>query len=132
MAGYYRTQYEEALLFFDSIIRYEQPIFRLIDADWMFINKHQTNIYRIPLKEDLMKVDNALPAVNIHYRNEDRKIYEGNYEYKHLPLSLKMLDDPNREAFLPWLYSECDIYRKPNQPNPTWCLGYGADSWDSF
>lgn len=100
MAGYYRTQYEEALLFFDSIIRYDQPIFRLIDADWMFINKHQTNIYRIPLKEDSMEVDNALPTVNIHYRNEDRKIYEGNYEYKHLPLSLKMLDDPNRGGFL--------------------------------
>ena len=100
MAGYYRTQYEEALLFFDSIIRYNQPIFRLIDADWMFINKHQTNIYRIPLKNDSMEVDSALPAVNIHYRNEDRKNHEGNYEYKHLPLSLKMLDDPNRGGFI--------------------------------
>ena len=47
-----------------------------------------------------MEVDSALPAVNIHYRNEDRKNHEGNYEYKHLPLSLKMLDDPNRGGFI--------------------------------
>ena len=92
----------------------------------MFINKHQTNIYRIPLKNDSMEVGNALPAVNIHYRNEDRKIYEGNYEYKHLPLALKMLDDPNRGGFYTWLYSECDIYRNRTSPIRTWCLGYGS------
>ena len=67
MAGFYRTQFEEALLFFDSIIRYDQPIFSLIDADWAFINRHQSNIYRLSTANKTFEVESGLPPVNIHY-----------------------------------------------------------------
>ncbi len=100
MAGFYRTQYEEALLFFDSIIRYDQPIFSIVDADWAYINRHQSNIYRLSTAEKTFEVANALPPISIHYRHAARQIKQGNYEYKHAPLSLVKLNDAHRGGFI--------------------------------
>ena len=100
MAGFYRTQFEEALLFFDGIIRFDAPIFNLVDADWAFSNRHQRNIYNLPVKSWTLQKTEALPPINIHYRDAERKIHEGNYEYKHAPLTLVELDDANRGGFI--------------------------------
>ncbi len=100
MAGFYRTQFEEALLFFDSIIRFDQPIFSVVDADWAYINRHQTGIYRLQTEKKVFAATNELPPVNIHYRHAARQIEQGNYEYKHTPLTLAKLRDPNRGGFV--------------------------------
>ncbi|MFT5471684.1 MAG: mono/diheme cytochrome c family protein, partial [Verrucomicrobiales bacterium] len=96
MAGFYRTQYEEALLFFDSLIRYDQSVFDLVGADWTFINPHTSRIYRLATAEKSFTEDNALPPINLHYRAADRQIAQGNYEYKHIPLTLVGLGDADR------------------------------------
>ena len=100
MAGFYRTQYEEALLFFDSIIRYDEPIFSLVDADWGYSNRHQTGIYRLKTVEKTFDAETALPPINLHYRNAERQVEQGNYEYKHLPLALVGLTDADRGGFV--------------------------------
>lgn len=100
MAGFYRTQFEEALLFFDSFIRYDQPIFSIVDADWAFMNRHQSGIYRLNTQPKVFEVAHELPGVNIHYRDSQRQVEQGNYEYKHAPLTLVQLQDPNRGGFL--------------------------------
>ena len=99
MAGFYRTQYEEALLFFDSIIRYQQPLQRLVDADWAFLNRHQAGIYRLQTTAHNFDGE-ALPPINAHYRTSRHTIAEGNYEYKHAPLELVGLQDRNRGGFV--------------------------------
>ncbi|MFT5468568.1 MAG: hypothetical protein ACI8UO_003678, partial [Verrucomicrobiales bacterium] len=100
MAGFYRTQYEEALLFFDSLIRYDQSVFDLVGADWTFINPHTSRIYRLATAEKAFTEDNALPPINLHYRATQRLIAQGNYEYKHIPLTLVGLDDADRGGFI--------------------------------
>ena len=100
MAGFYRTQFEEALLFFDGIIRFNEPIFRMVDSDWAFSNPHQRSIYNLPVKSWGLEKKDALPPINIHYRDAERKIHEGNYEYKHAQLQLVQLDDANRGGFI--------------------------------
>ena len=117
MAGFYRTQWEEALLFFDSVIRYDQPIFSLVDADWAFSNRHQSGIYR--LSTDAKSFDDAreLPPVNIHYRDANRTIHQGNYEYKHQPLSLVALTDTNRGGFIT-LGPTLSVTSTPNRTSP--------------
>ena len=99
MAGFYRTQYEEALLFFDSVIRFRQPLQKLVDADWAFLNRHQAGIYRLRTTPHSFEGE-ALTAVNVHYRNASHTIAEGNYEYKHAPLGLVKLQDRNRGGFV--------------------------------
>ncbi|MFT5411503.1 MAG: hypothetical protein ACI9NC_004238, partial [Verrucomicrobiales bacterium] len=100
MAGFYRTQYEEALLFFDSIIRYDQPISSLVDARWAYINPHQSNIYRLRTEKKTFAVDNELPPINLHYRDSSRQVEEGKYEYRHAPLALVGLSDKDRGGFI--------------------------------
>ena len=100
MAGFYRTQYEEALLFFDSVLRFDQSIFSFVDADWAFINRHQAGIYRLETGEKQFENAEPLPPINMHYRDDRRSIVEGNYEYKHLPLTLVGLKDADRGGFL--------------------------------
>jgi hypothetical protein len=100
MAGFYRTQYEEALLFFDSIIRFDQPFFSVVDADWSYINGHQSNIYRLSTVKKTFSAEGALPPINIHYRHAVRQIRKANYEYKHAPLAVVRLNDPNRGGFV--------------------------------
>lgn len=100
MAGFYRTQFEEALLFFDSVIRFDQPIFSLVDADWAYLNRHQSGIYGVSTQNKTFDEKTAFPAVNIHYRDANRKIAQGNYEYKHAPLGLAKLTDPNLGGFI--------------------------------
>ena len=96
MAGFFRTQYEEALLFFDSLIRFDQPLFRIVDADWGFLNGHQAGIYRLQTEEKVFDGIAPLPPINIHYRDAERAIARGNYEYKHAPLMLVRWSDPDR------------------------------------
>lgn len=100
MAGFYRTQYEEALLFFDSVIRYNQPIHSFVTADWAFLNRHQTNIYRISTKQKTFPEEGSLPPINIHYRNDSRQTKRLNYEFKHQPLGMVQLMDPNLGGFV--------------------------------
>ena len=100
MAGFYRTQYEEALLFFDSMIRYNQPIHRFVDADWAFLNRHQTNIYRISTEDKDFQITDSLPPINIHYRDGSRQMRRLNYEYKHEPLKAVKLSDSNLGGFV--------------------------------
>ena len=116
MAGFYRTQWEEALLFFDSVIRYDQPIFRLVDADWAFLNRHQSGIYRLPTAARKFE-GKELPPINIHYRSSERQIANGNYEYKHAPLGLVKLNDPNRGGFLT-LGPTLSVTSTPNRTSP--------------
>jgi mono/diheme cytochrome c family protein len=100
MAGFYRTQYEEALLFFDSIIRYDQPIFRIVDADWAFLNGHQARIYRLRMQKKTFASGDALPPISIHFRRTSQQVKSRNYEYKHAPLNLVKLSQPNRGGFI--------------------------------
>ncbi|MDB4678918.1 DUF1592 domain-containing protein [Rhodopirellula sp.] len=100
MAGFYRTQYEEALLFFDSIIRFDQSIFRLIDADWAFLNRHQIGIYQLGAADKSFAETNSLPPISVHFRSQSRQVQQGNYEYKHLPLTPMKLTDENRGGLI--------------------------------
>ena len=100
MAGFYRTQYEEALLFFDSIIRYHQPISSLVDAEWAYLNRHQSDIYRLKTEKKSFAVENELPPISLHYRDAARQIRQENYEYKHAPLELVGLGDTDRGGFI--------------------------------
>ena len=100
LAGFYRTQYEEALLFFDSIIRFNQPIHSLVEANWAYINRHQANIYGFGMEKLDTLSGESLPPVNLHYRTVSRKIKTQNYEYRHAPLELARLTDANRGGFL--------------------------------
>jgi len=100
MAGFYRTQWEEALLFFDSLLRYDQSVFSIVDADWAYTNPHQSGIYRLQTVKKGFASERSLPAINIHYRSASRQIQQGNYEYRHTPLSLVGLTDPDRGGLL--------------------------------
>lgn len=100
MAGFFRTQYEEALLFFDSIIRYDQPIFSLVDSSWGYSNPHQSSIYRLKTAKKTFEVENPLPPVSIHYRSAARQVEEGRYEYRHTPLDLVDLSGTDRGGFI--------------------------------
>ena len=100
IAGFYRTQYEEALLLFDSMIRYDQPIFRLVDADWAFLNRHQSGVYGLSTPAKTFEAANELPPINIHFRNQTQQVTQGNYEYKHTPLSLVSLPNSDRGGFI--------------------------------
>ena len=117
MAGFYRTQWEEALLFFDSVIRYDQSIFSLVDADWAYINRHQSGIYRLPTSAKKFEGVKELPPINTHYRSADRQIAQGNYEYRHAPLGLVKLNDPNRGGFLT-LGPTLSVTSTPNRTSP--------------
>ena len=117
MAGFYRTQYEEALLFFDSLIRFNQPVFRMVDADWGFLNGHQAGIYRIQTEKKVFAGVAALPPINIHYRDEKRTIANGNYEYKHAPLTLVRWGDPDRGGLVT-LGSTMSVTSTPNRTSP--------------
>lgn len=100
MAGFYRTQYEEGLLFFDSIIRYRQSLLRLVDADWAWLNRHQRGIYRLQTESKSFDEIDPLPAINLHYRNTDRHIHSQNYEYRHAALEPMKLTDADRGGFV--------------------------------
>ncbi|PHR87820.1 MAG: hypothetical protein COA78_36885 [Blastopirellula sp.] len=100
IAGFYRSQYEEALLLFDSMIRYDQPIFRLVDADWAFLNRHQSGVYGLQTSDKTFESANELPPINIHFRNHTQQITQGNYEYKHAPLNLVSLPNSDRGGFI--------------------------------
>ena len=96
MAGFFRTQYEEALLFFDSLIRFDAPLFHIVDADWGYLNGHQAGIYRLQTEQKDFEGATPLPPINIHYRDSKRAIANGNYEYKHAPLTLVRWVNPDR------------------------------------
>ncbi|MFT7643914.1 MAG: hypothetical protein ACI9G1_005680, partial [Pirellulaceae bacterium] len=100
MAGFYRTQYEEALLFFDSVIRYDQSIYSLVDAEWAYSNRHQSGIYRLSTAPNKFEVENPLPPISIHFRSAERTVRQSNYEYKHAPLTLVKLTDPDRGGLI--------------------------------
>lgn len=100
MAGFYRTQYEEAVLLFDSLLRYDQEIFRIVDADWAFLNRHQSNIYQLKTERTKLDATEELPPVSLHFRSGDRKVRQGNYEYKHAPLEMVQVNDVDRVGFL--------------------------------
>ncbi len=117
MAGFYRTQYEEALLFFDSLIRYDQPLFSIVEADWAFMNRHQAGIYRLTTQGPAISTKNELPPINIHYRDALRQIKQRNYEYKHAPLTLVKLNDPGRGGFVT-LGPTMSVTSTPNRTSP--------------
>ena len=96
MAGFYRTQYEESLLLFDSFLRYNQSVLRIVDADWIFLNRHQAGIYGTQFAEHQMQSESSLPPISIHFRSDTQKVSEGTYEYRHAPLTLARRQDPNR------------------------------------
>ena len=100
MAGFYRTQFEEALLFFDSIIRYRQSLLRLVDSDWAFLNRHQAGIYRIQYTRKQLSVIEPLPPIQLHYRTLDREVETRNYEYRHAPLELVEISNRDRGGFV--------------------------------
>jgi len=117
MAGFYRTQWEEALLFFDSILRYHQPIFSIVNADWAFTNRHQSGIYRLSTGPKQFDGVEALSSVNIHYRDDLREIRQGNYEYRHAPLNLVKVNDANRGGFLT-IGPTLSVTSTPNRTSP--------------
>ena len=96
MAGFYRTQYEESCLLFDSFLRYDQSLLRIVDADWIFLNRHQAGIYGTQFVEHDMQSELSLPPISIHFRSMKQKVSEGSYEYRHAPLTLARRQDPNR------------------------------------
>jgi hypothetical protein len=100
MAGFYRTQYEEALLFFDSVIRFNESIYRLVDADWAFTNRHQAGIYGQGFEPTNQDATTLLPPINLHYRDASRRVADGNYEYKHAPLTLTKIGDRDRGGLM--------------------------------
>lgn len=100
MAGFYRTQYEEALLFFDSIIRYDQSISSLVDADWAYLNAQLLRTYKSNSQKKIFETKNPLPPISIHFRHTSRQVIPGNYEYKHDPLKLVKLTDTNRGGYV--------------------------------
>ena len=100
MAGFYRTQYEEALLLFDSLLRYDQPLFRLVDADWGFLNRHQIGIYGLEAVSQEMDSAHALPPISLHFRSNERQVAEGTYEYRHAPLTMHSIEGSERFGFL--------------------------------
>ena len=100
MAGFYRTQFEEALLMFDSLLQYDQSLLRIVDADWAFLNRHQASIYGIQPDPRDMESSRLLPPISIHFRTANRRVYEGTYEYKHAPLAMYSTNDPDRVGFL--------------------------------
>ncbi|MEC9093343.1 MAG: DUF1588 domain-containing protein, partial [Planctomycetota bacterium] len=117
LAGFYRTQYEDALLFFDSIIRFNQPIHSLIQADWAYVNRHQANIYGLGMEKLANLPGESLPPVNLHYRTASRKIRTQNYEYRHAPLELARVTDANRGGFLT-LGSTLSVTSTENRTSP--------------
>ncbi|GEM_PF-1074345 len=117
MAGFYRTQFEEALLFFDSVIRYRQPIFSLIDADWTYLNGHQKSIYGMQTEAKSFEVANVLPPINLHYRNNAQQVHTQNYEYKHAPLTVMKLTDSDRGGFVT-LGSTMSVTSTENRTSP--------------
>ena len=117
MSGFYRTQYEEALLFFDSILQYDQSLFSIVDADWAYLNRHQTGIYRMATQAKKFDTPNSLPPVNIHYRNKSRQVISGKYEYRHDPLTLVKLTDENRGGFI-GLGSTMSVTSTENRTSP--------------
>ena len=117
MAGFYRTQFEEALLFFDSMIRFDHPIYRLVDADWGYSNRHQSKIYRYQTSELSVDEKACLPPINMHYRNHTRQIEQRNYEYKHAPLNLVRFHDRNQGGFLT-MGSTLSVTSTPNRTSP--------------
>ena len=117
MAGFFRTQYEEALLFFDSLIRFDQPLFRIVDADWGYLNGHQAGIYRLQTEQKEFAGATPLPPINIHYRDADRAIANGNYEYKHAPLTLVRWVDPDRGGLVT-LGSTMSVTSTENRTSP--------------
>jgi hypothetical protein len=100
MSGFYRTQYEESLLFFDSLLQYDQSIFSIVHSNWGFSNRHQSGIYKIKAKKKSFETKNSLPPVSVHFRHSSRNVIPGNYEYKHAPLELVTLNDANRGGFI--------------------------------
>ena len=117
MAGFYRTQFEEALLFFDSVIRYDQSIYSLVDAEWAYSNRHQSGIYRLSTAPKTFEVEDPLPPISIHFRSNDRSVTQGNYEYKHSPLTLVKLTDSNRGGLLT-LGPTMSVTSTPNRTSP--------------
>ena len=117
MSGFYRTQYEEALLFFDSLIQYKQSLFSIVDADWAFLNRHQSGIYKMSTTKKNFDIKDSLPAVNIHYRSTDKKVLHGKYEYRHEPLNLVKLNDKNRGGFI-GLGSTMSVTSTENRTSP--------------
>ncbi len=100
MAGFYRSQFEEALLFFDSLVRFDQSIFKIVDADWAYTNGHQTKLYKLQRGKPREIPGKALPPINLHYRDGTRQVETGGYEYKHNPMEIVFLDDPYRGGFI--------------------------------
>ncbi|MEK6237883.1 MAG: DUF1588 domain-containing protein [Planctomycetales bacterium] len=88
------------MLFFDSVIQYRQPLFSLVDADWAYSNRHQSGVYGARTQAKTFDAIDALPPINIHYRDTVREVRQGNYEYKHAPLALVGLTDPSRGGFI--------------------------------
>ena len=117
MAGFYRTQYEEALLMFDSLLRYDQPLFRLVDADWAFLNRHQVGIYGFEAVDRVMDVTDALPPISLHFRSNERQVAEGTYEYRHAPLTMHSIKDSDRFGFLT-LGSTLTVTSTENRTSP--------------
>ncbi|MFP6763842.1 MAG: DUF1588 domain-containing protein [Planctomycetaceae bacterium] len=117
MAGFYRTQWEEALLFFDSLLRFNQSVFSIVDADWAYSNPHQSGIYRLQTGKKTFATERPLPAINVHYRSASRQIRQGNYEYRHAPLSLVGLMNADRGGLLT-IGPTLSVTSTPNRTSP--------------
>ena len=100
MAGFYRAQFEEAAMFFDSLVRFDQSIFKIVDADWAYTNGHQTNLYKLQRGHPRELSKNPLPPINLHYRDGQRKVITKRYEYRHNPMDIVFLEDPYRGGFI--------------------------------
>lgn len=122
----YRSQYEEALLFFDSIIRYNEPLTSLVDADWSFLNRRTTGAYRTTYSKKTKSFEkDPLPAINLYYRDHKRQIEVGEYEQVHDPVTLRVFGDRNHGGFVS-LGSTMTATSTVNQTSPirrgTWVI----------
>ena len=100
MAGFYRAQFEEAAMFFDSLIRFDQSIFKIVDADWAYTNGHQSNLYKLQRGKARELSKEPLPPINLHYRDSESQVITKGYEYRHNPMELVFLEDPYRGGMI--------------------------------
>ncbi|MDG1364369.1 MAG: DUF1592 domain-containing protein [Akkermansiaceae bacterium] len=89
LARRYRAYYEESILFFDSLIRYDRSIFNLIDANWTFDNGGE---------KYSLKTATDLGPINPYFRDLSTNVIQGPYDHTHHPLYMIEVTDSNQRG----------------------------------
>jgi hypothetical protein len=81
-----RTMYEESILFFDSLIRYNRPLLEIVDSRWAPSNRGN--------KKELGST--SLGPISMYYRKMSRQVDVGTFEFAYKPInSFKTVNDPD-------------------------------------